>query len=99
MKKEIVLGLCLTVIVISVGVSVLSPGFSDWGGKEVAKYYIREGLIETKAPSILNAIVWDYRAFDTLGEEIVLFTAAVGVFTVMVFGIREKGKEREKIGR
>jgi multicomponent Na+:H+ antiporter subunit A len=99
MKREIAFGACLLVVALSIGSVLFSPGFSRWWGRESAEYYIAEGMAETNAPSILGAIVWDFRAFDTLGEEIVLFTAAVGVFTVMVFGISEKGKRKEKIGR
>ncbi len=99
MKRQIALGVCLLVTALSIGSVLFSQGFPDWGRRKAADYYITEGMAETNAPSILGAIVWDFRAFDTLGEEIVLFTAAVGVFTVMVFGISEKGKKREKIGR
>lgn len=99
MKREIAFVLCLAVLALSIGSVLLSPGFPDWGRKQAADYYLANGLAETNTPSIINAIVWDFRAFDTLGEEIVLLTAAVGVFTVMVFGISEKGKRKEKIGR
>lgn len=98
-KREIVFIICIIVLALSIGSVLLSPSFSDWERNEVTNYYITKGLMETNAPSILNAIVWDFRGFDTLGEEMVLFTAAVGVFTVMVFGISEKGKKKEKIGR
>ncbi len=99
MKREIAFALCLAVLALSLGFSLFSPGFSDWERKQSARYYIENGLAETGSPSIVNSVVWDFRAFDTLGEEIVLFTAAVGVFTIMVFGIREKGREKERIGR
>ncbi len=99
MKRQIAFGLCLLLVALSIGSVLFSPRFSSWGVKESANYYITRGLVETNSPNIINAIVWDFRAFDTLGEEIVLFTAAVGVFTVMVFGISEKGKKKEKIGR
>lgn len=99
MKREIAFALCLAVLALSIGSVLLSPGFSDWGNKRAARYYIENGLAGTGSPSIVNSVVWDFRAFDTLGEEIVLFTAAVGVFSVMVFGIKEKGRRKERIGR
>lgn len=99
MKREIAFLVCLLVLALSLGFSLFSPGFSDWDSKRAGRYYIENGLEKTGSPSIVSSVVWDFRAFDTLGEEIVLFTAAVGVFTVMVFGIREKGREKEKIGR
>jgi multisubunit Na+/H+ antiporter MnhB subunit len=69
---------------------LLSPFFNIWENKEVAKYYIGEGFEKTSSANIVNSIVWDFRSFDTLGEETVLFTAAVGVFTVITFGMKRK---------
>lgn len=36
-------------------------------------------VFERHATDVVNAINYDYRAFDTLGEEFILFTAVVGV--------------------
>lgn len=36
-------------------------------------------VYERHATDVVNAINYDYRAFDTLGEEFILFTAALGV--------------------
>ncbi len=41
----------------------------------VAKRYIESGLEETGAVNIVAGMILDYRAFDTLGESFVLFTA------------------------
>lgn len=49
----------------------------------VAKTYIIEGLQRTGATNLVTSVILDYRAYDTLGEATVLFTAAVGVITVM----------------
>jgi len=44
------------------------------------------------AANIVAAIILDYRAYDTLGEATVLFTAVVGVLTVMRRkGVKEHG--------
>lgn len=50
---------------------------------KVAQRYISSGLKETGAANIVAAIILDYRALDTLGEATVLFTAVIGVLTVM----------------
>jgi len=42
---------------------------------EVADYYIENGLKDTGAVNIVAGMILDYRAFDTLGESFVLFTA------------------------
>lgn len=43
-------------------------------------HYLEKGLEETGSANIVNAIVWDFRGYDTLGEEAVLFTAAMGIY-------------------
>ncbi|WHH58774.1 hydrogen gas-evolving membrane-bound hydrogenase subunit E [Petroclostridium sp. X23] len=49
----------------------------------VAQRYVQKGVEETGALNIVTGIILDYRAFDTFGESIVLFTAAVVVLTVL----------------
>lgn len=39
----------------------------------------RVDLAETHATNVVTAVVFDYRGFDTLGEELILFTAVIGV--------------------
>jgi multicomponent Na+:H+ antiporter subunit B len=39
----------------------------------------RKAVYERHTTDIVNAINYDYRAFDTLGEEFILFTAVLGV--------------------
>jgi multicomponent Na+:H+ antiporter subunit B len=46
-------------------------------------YYINNALAQTGASNIVAAVVTDFRAFDTLGETIVLFTSIVAVFVVL----------------
>jgi multisubunit Na+/H+ antiporter MnhB subunit len=49
----------------------------------VAKEYIALGLERTGAANVVAAIILDFRGYDTLGEATVLFTAVVGVLTIM----------------
>ena len=42
---------------------------------EVTERYVRDGMTETGAVNIVAGVILDYRAFDTLGESHVLFTA------------------------
>ena len=46
---------------------------------EVVRRYVEDGLEETGAVNIVSGMILDYRAFDTLGESHVLFTALVCV--------------------
>jgi len=54
-------------------------------------YYLREGLGRTEAASAINAILLDFRAYDTLGEATVLFTAIIGAVALLQRRIRKKG--------
>ena len=50
---------------------------------EVARRYIENGLEETGAVNIVAGMILDYRAFDTLGESHVLFTATITVLILL----------------
>jgi multisubunit Na+/H+ antiporter MnhB subunit len=55
----------------------------------MADYYIASGLDRTGAANLVAAIILNFRAYDTLGEATVLFTAVVGVTLVL----RKKGRK------
>ncbi len=53
------------------------------GQMELASgYYLRHGL-ERGSPNIVTAVLLDYRAYDTLGEATVLFTAIIGTLVLL----------------
>ncbi|MGI4827984.1 MAG: hydrogen gas-evolving membrane-bound hydrogenase subunit E [Janthinobacterium lividum] len=54
------------------------------------------GVYERHATDVVNAINYDYRGFDTLGEEFILFTAVVGVMMLLR---REEGAPTKPIGQ
>lgn len=56
----------------------------------------RVGVYERHATDAVNAINYDYRAFDTLGEEFILFTAVLGVMMLLR---REKGVATRDVGK
>ncbi len=56
----------------------------------VAQEYVQFGLERTGAANIVAAIILDFRGYDTLGEATVLFTAVIGVLTVMRLVTRKK---------
>ncbi len=45
--------------------------------------YIKQGLEKTHSGNIVTAVLLDYRAYDTLGEAAVLFTAVVGAIALL----------------
>ena len=50
---------------------------------EVAQRYVEQGTKETGAVNTVAGMILDYRAFDTLGESFVLFTAVCAVTILM----------------
>ena len=50
---------------------------------EVAQRYVEQGTEETGAVNTVAGMILDYRAFDTLGESFVLFTAVCAVTILM----------------
>jgi len=56
----------------------------------------RVAVYERHATDTVNAINYDYRAFDTLGEEFILFTAVLGVAMLLR---REPGASTRDVGK
>ena len=50
---------------------------------EVSYKYIEDGLKDTGATNVVAGMILDYRAFDTLGESSVLFTAVMSVMILL----------------
>lgn len=56
----------------------------------VSKAYLAEGLKRTGAVNLVASVILDFRAYDTLGEATILFTAVVGVLAV----VRKIGRKK-----
>ena len=52
--------------------------------------YLEDGLRNTGATNLVSAVYLDYRAYDTLGEATVLFTAILGALVIL----RRKRRKR-----
>ncbi len=50
---------------------------------EVYERYVNEAIEDTGVPNTVTAVVLDYRAYDTMFETIVLFTAALAVVVTL----------------
>ncbi|MBN1309201.1 MAG: DUF4040 domain-containing protein [Chitinispirillaceae bacterium] len=61
----------------------------------VAKEYIENGMKATGATNLVSAVILDFRAYDTLGEAVVLFTAVCGALIVLRKTGRKKKGEPE----
>lgn len=58
---------------------------------ELKQFFAQESLPSGKGRNIVNVILVDFRAFDTMGEITVLAVAAIGVFALLKL---KMGKER-----
>jgi len=87
-----VLGVCILVFVVIATIQALRflPPFGE-PLLRVSEFYFENGLWGTGAANLVAAIILDFRAYDTLGEATVLFTAALGVM-VILRAIGRKGK-------
>ena len=81
-KIAVVLGIAVLALVM-VSVMYELPAFGSFENREVAEYYLWNGARDTGSANIVNAIIWDYRGFDTMGEETVLFASAMGIFMLL----------------
>ncbi len=86
-------GMVVSIVIIFViflaGMKVLEtlPAFGTPIFAEVpeaaSQTYIKEGLRETGAANLVASVILDFRAYDTLGEATVLFTAIIGATVIL----------------
>ena len=55
----------------------------------MAEFYTQSGAEATGSANLVTGVLFDFRAYDTLGEATILFTAALGVITIL----RSKSKK------
>ena len=63
---------------------------------EVMERYVEKGMEETGAVNVVAGVILDYRAFDTLGESHVLYTATTAVFILLLSLAGTDETEQEK---
>jgi multisubunit Na+/H+ antiporter MnhB subunit len=79
----------VTVVLVGFMMGVLAFSLPEFGAlespsrNEVFERYVRDTVEDTGAVNSITAVVFDYRAFDTLGEATVLFTAAAATAAVL----------------
>ena len=83
---------CITLIGVLLFTVANLPRYGEENPRtvEVVSRYVEKGLEETGAVNIVAGMILDYRAFDTLGESHVLFTA---LLCVMILLRRDKKNE------
>lgn len=66
-----------------------STGLPDRGDPDaptrtgIAEYYLEHSMRDTQTPNVVTALLADYRSLDTLGETLVILTAALSVALVL----------------
>lgn len=75
------------------------PAFGDANApanNAVSKRYIEKGMEETGAVNTVAGVILDYRAFDTLGESHVLYTATSAVLILLLAMQEETEPEKQR---
>ncbi len=65
----------------------------------VSPHYIENSLVEMETPNMVTAVLADYRAFDTFGEAVVVFTAALSCLLILIRRRREEEGDEGREGR
>lgn len=87
------------IVVIATGLALVygTLDMPRWGDpdapihKHVAPYYLNASPAEIGIPNVVTSVLASYRAYDTLGEVTVIFTAGVGVLVLL--GRRRGGRK------
>jgi multisubunit Na+/H+ antiporter MnhB subunit len=77
-------------VIFAAGVMVIGDSLPKFGDPVFANtpdaasnVYIEQGLEKTGAANIVASVILDFRAYDTLGEATVLFTAIIGATVIL----------------
>ncbi len=79
---SVVFGATITAIILAI-----SP---DYQAKEVADYFVENSLTKGFGKNVVNVILVDFRALDTLGEITVLALAAIGIASLLKLKLDKK---------
>ncbi len=90
MKTPIFL-IFITFFAILIISTLTSPGFAAFDEK-ISNYHIKNAIKDTSASNVVTSIIWDYRAYDTLGEETILFAGTLGIYAMFHNYVRKKVK-------
>jgi multicomponent Na+:H+ antiporter subunit B len=90
---------CIILSIFLIGVVNFLPLFARSNtptDNEVSHHYVADGRDETGAVNTVAGMILDYRAFDTLGESFVLFTATCAVLLLLEQSENNEKKESNK---
>ena len=86
---------------ISVGFGALMSvvtliGMSETGTSDLRDYFIENSIPKGKGENIVNVILVDFRALDTLGEISVLTITMIGIVALLRINTKKKVKNFKK---
>jgi len=85
-KRDIVLSLSFGCLITVLLWSITSTPLD----KHLSELFAKNSLIEGNGKNIVNVILVDFRALDTLGEVTVLFIAGLGFYSLLKLSIRKR---------
>jgi multisubunit Na+/H+ antiporter MnhB subunit len=85
----------VAIFILSIDVFRALPPFGE-PLMETSKYYLENAAEETGSANIVTSIILDYRAYDTLGEVTVLFTAILGALSILRIKSKSKNSVEEQ---
>lgn len=91
----LMLGLCVFGYFAFSNLNEFGKPVFDSVANTASRTYLEKGSSETGAVNIVSAVILDYRAYDTLGEATVLFTAIIGALAILR-GRAKRKEDREK---
>ena len=65
--------------------------------QHVAPRYLNDSMAEVGMPNVVTSVLASYRGFDTLGEVVVVFTAGIGVISLLMVSRRTKEEAQNLI--
>jgi multicomponent Na+:H+ antiporter subunit B len=76
------------------------PGYGDANSPanqnpKLAQHFIQKSAEEIDVPNVVTSVLASYRGYDTLGETVVVFTAAVGVLSLL--GLRRRQRKEDPV--
>jgi len=74
--------------------AVLHRDTSPAGTPNAPSYYIRNAYRDAATPNMVTVILADYRSFDTMGEQTVIFAAGLACLLILR---RKRKKPKEEI--
>ncbi len=87
------------ILLIAYSLSIVIAEMPPFGETNTPMYthviprYIEKNVEETGATNIVASILVDYRSYDTLGETTILYTAALGIISILVLTDEHGGKD------